>query len=156
MSLAVGRRRRVTLLGRVEFGAGGADVRGTGRRLGRVLGPQLRQARAHLVDLLVAAQTGQRGAELIAGAHQLAAPLVGRARGGEIGHLGGGQRRRHFLLCRSMFRVDIQRGRAGVTRAVRTSDTSTTVDPAAVIDQLCPPTTRFAHRRPPGECPRRR
>ena len=76
--------------------------------LGRLTGTQLRQPRAQLIDLFVAAQTGHGGGQLVAGALQFAAALVGRSRGREVNHISGLQRRSQFFLCRGVFRLDIE------------------------------------------------
>ena len=52
--------------------------------------PQLREPRAQLVDLFVAAQAGQGGAQLVAAALQFAAMLIGGPSDSEVSHPTGG------------------------------------------------------------------
>ena len=107
--------------------------------LGRLLGAQLRQPRPQFVDVFVAAQAGHGGAQLVAAALQFAAALVGGPCRREVGDAGRGQRGGQFLLCRSVFGLDVEGGRAGRDpRGQHAGNLDRSVGPVAVIDQVWP------------------
>ena len=93
-----------------EFGARrAASIDIVGKRWQRL---QFRQPGAQLLDVVVAAQSGQGRGELVAGALQFAATLIGLPRRGQIGDLCRCQRGSQLLLRRSVLRLNVERGHA--------------------------------------------
>ena len=82
------------------------------RRVGDCARNSASRARS-CVDLLVAAQAFQGGAQLVAAALQFAAPLVNAPCGSKVGDVGGCQGRSQFFLCCNVFGLNIECGRAG-------------------------------------------
>ena len=73
---------------------------------------QLRQPGAQLLDLVVTAQPDQGRGQLVAAVQQFTAPLIGTPRRGQVSDLRRRQCGSQILLRRSVFRLNVECGRA--------------------------------------------